>query len=546
MIQQCSRSKLAIPQGALDLPANLQTSTIKNWTDFGIWGLVFYDDQPPWFALIECMHILFHLYGQDPSAELFHPPASCTAPVLADSQERRLEHEVVQYSVARNTVLRHLLFRDTDITDPRLSGTWSSIQDRTAARYPNWRHSLSHLQNVFSDVGSLRRAISLLRTAEVEADSPRRWTSKHLLPLGPNLLFADIGVAERVGNADRRFMRRSGEMLYLMLGRASHSPRQTLTALLKDRLLGNASPWNQLARLIGSSGEPGATDDKVGLRTGYLPFAHLDVYDRLAEDWIALLSLLRMRVANLLDPLMRISALHLIIYLLRRARAVEIQDPCNPASETFPPFIFDLSASASNNPVQRMAAAQYDSHFRLPRIAIDSYLDKFASSAFWSATEASQTEVQKAHNTLKKMFLWTSGANRQAEMLESLRADSLGANHSIWSTIATLARKSGIAIARRGVGHWYAPDGAFLEALVLANVKGPMEMGKFLDRLYSRYRIVIGQRQALRSFGNDDAFLEPLKVNEQRLEERLKTLGFIDRKSDACAFVINPFYEDER
>ena len=546
MIQQCNRTNLAIPQGALDLPKNLQTSTIKNWTDFGIWGLVFYDDQPPWFALIECMHILFHLYGQDPSAELFYPPASSKDSGLDDGQEPILEHEVVRYSVPRNTVLRHLLFRDTDITDPRVSDTWSSIQERTTARYPNWRHSLNHLPNVFPDVPSLHRAISLLRTAEVEADSSRRWTSKHLLPVGPNLLFADIGAAERGGNADRRFMRRSGEMLYLMLGRASSDRRRDLTALLKGRLLGNDSPWNHLARLIGSSSEPGATDDKVGLRTGYLPFAQLDVYDRLADDWIALLSLRRMRVANLLDPLMRMSALHLIVYLLRRARAVEMQNSCNLASENIPPFIFDLSASASNNPVQRLAAAQYDSHVKLPRMAIDSYLDTFASSAFWSAAAANQTNTLNARHTLKKMFLWNREEHPQAEILEALRNDSLGANHSIWATIATLANRAGIAISRRGVRRWYAPDGAFLEALVLANVKEPTEMGKFLDRLYSRYRIVIGQRQALHSFGKDYAFLEPLKVNERRLEERLKTLGFIHRKSDACAFVINPFYEDER
>ena len=544
MIQQCERSKLAIPHGALEFPTKLQTGTIRNWTDFGIWGLVFYDDQPPWFALIECMHILFHLHGQDNSADLFHPPRPGKASLMTDRPEGGVEHEVVEYSVTRNTILRHLLFRDTEITDPSVSDQWSSILKRTEARYPNWPHSLGHLPKVFPDVPSLRRAISLLRTAEVEADSSRRWTSRHLLPLGPNLLFADIGAAEAGGNADRRFLRRSGEMLYLMLGRASRDLRQRLTALLKERLLRNESIWNQLARLIGSSGDPGATDEKVRLRTGYLPFAHLDVYDRIAEDWIALLSLRRMGVANLLDPLMRISALHLIVYLLRRARAVEMQDPHSFALESFPPFIFDLSASASNNPVQRMASAQYDSHLKLPRMAIDSYLDSFAASTFWASESADQTKVLMAKKTMEAMFRWTSVRTRPAEMLEDLRSDSLGSNHSIWSTIAMLARRAGIAIARPGVGTWYAPDGAFLEALVLANVTGPTEMGQFLERLYSRYRIVVGQRQALHSFGDEDAFLEPLKVNERRMEERLKTLGFIDRKSDACAFVINPFYEE--
>lgn len=538
MIQRCTRSSLAIPHDALDLPANLQTSTVRNWTAFSIWGLIFYDDQPPWFALIECMHIFYHLYGQDPESDLFHPPTRSDAPIFGSGSESRLMHEVVRYSVPRNTVLRHLLFRDTDITDPSVSDTWSSIQARTTKRFPKWPHSLGHLSRVFADVPSLHRAVSLLRTAEVEADSSKRWTSRHLLPLGPNMLFADIGAAEKGGNADRRFMRRNGEMLYLMLGRSEPTRRQQLSDLLKERLLAKEAPWNQLARLIGTSVDPGATDDSVDLRTGYLPHAHLELYDRLATDWISLLSLRRMQIANLLDPLMRISALHTIVYLLQRARAVELMDPSG-----FPPFILDLSGSSSNNPVQRMAAEQYDGHFRLPRTAIDAYLHAFASSEYWTAEAESSTKVLKARNTLQKMFLWDSASNRPEEMLETLRTDSLRSNHSIWGTIANLARRAGMAIARPGVGTWYAPDGAFLEALVLTNVKGPTEMGVFLEHLYSRYRIVVGQRQALQCFGDDAAFLEPLKVNERRLEERLKTLGFIHRRSDACAFVVNPFHE---
>lgn len=539
MIRQCKFSKLAIPQGALDLPPTLKTSTVKNWTDFSIWGLVFYDDQPPWFVLIECMHILFHLNEQDRSGDLFYPPSPSESPLFGRDQESGINHEVVKYQVPRNTILRHLLFRDTDITDPTVSATWSSIQARTTAKYPTWHHSLSHLRNVFADVRSLRRAISLLQTAQVESNSSKRWTSQHLLPLGPNMLFADIGVVGREGKADRRFMRRSGEMLYLMLGRSKNGRRQKLTKLLRERLLNNDSPWNRLARLIGSSEEPGAVDDKVSLSTGYLPFAHLDVYDRLADDWISLLSVRRMRIENLLDPMMRISALHLIIYFLQRARTVELSDPSQ-----FPPFVLDLLASSTNNPVQRLAAAQYHTHRNLPRMAIDAHLDSFASSRFWDSESSNVTELEIARNTIQEMLRWKSNANLREEMLEEIRADALGSNHSLWATIATLSRRAGMTIARRGVGTWYAPDTDFLEALVLTNVKGPTEMNVFLDRLYCQYRIVVGPRQALQCFGADAAFLEPLKVNEMRFEGRLKALGFINRKSDACAFVINPFHED--
>ena len=55
---------------------------------------------------------------------------------------------------------------------------------------------------------------------------------------------------------------------------------------------------------------------------------------------------------------------------------------------------------------------------------------------------------------------------------------------------------------------------------------------------------MIGQEQAQRAFGSSAAIsLDQLKINEQRLEQRLRVLGFVDRKSDACAFVVNPYYE---
>ncbi|MEA3016760.1 MAG: hypothetical protein QOI38_1482, partial [Sphingomonadales bacterium] len=47
------------------------------------------------------------------------------------------------------------------------------------------------------------------------------------------------------------------------------------------------------------------------------------------------------------------------------------------------------------------------------------------------------------------------------------------------------------------------------------------------------------------SSGALPAPMADLKENERRLEERLRVLGFLDRKSDDCAFVINPFFDTE-
>lgn len=539
MIRQCNATKLAIHQDALDIPVSLDVSRIKNWIPFGIWGLFFYDDQPPWFVLIECMHILFHLNSQDPSGELFFPPTTATRTIDDGNTACRLQHETVKYSVPRNSILRHLLFRDTDITDRKISNKWPSIFRRTKERYPTWPHSLDHLPKRFLDEGSLRRAVKLLRTAEVEAGSSKRWTSRHLLPLGQHLLFADLRFTEKGGNADRRFMRRTGEMLYLMLGRSSPIIRSRLSKLLRERLLSRTTPWDLLAAHIGRRDDPGGKSDSVDLTTGYLPFPQLDIYDRLSGDWIAALSLGRAPIEDLLDPLMRLSALHLIIYLIYRSRQ-ELGLPPGP----FPPFVLDLMTASSTNPVRRMSIEHYDSHVKMPRKAIDQFIDNFSETPLWSSSRRSSLQ---AAQLLEQALLWNDAHTSHPDaLIENLRTDSLRSNHSIWSTITNLASGAGLAIRRRGIGTWYAPDGDFLEALVLANVKGPMEMRAFLDRLFRRYRIIIGPRQALECFSESAAYLELLKANERRLEDQLRTLGFLDRKSDACAFVKNPFYEEEQ
>ena len=190
---------------------------------------------------------------------------------------------------------------------------------------------------------------------------------------------------------------------------------------------------------------------------------------------------------------------------------------------------------------------------RRPRKAIDAYIDDFAASQFWKTDVVNKTmDIDSASKVIRNMFLWPKKSrdmlldNGQTveKYLAEFRASALAnKSHSIWSAIANHTRGAGMVLARPKAGTWYAPNDALLEALVLANVTIPVELGVFLGDLFKRYRIVIGQEQARDAFQDKESVsLEKLKINEQRLEERLRILGYIDRKSDACAFVVNPFY----
>ena len=545
MIRRNRGNGVALPHNALDLPDHLETGSIRDWTDYGIWGLLLFDEQPPWFTLIECMHILFYRESTK-LPNLFEP--------LSEDIHGERRHESVTYRVPLNLGLRYLLFRDLETFrvathgNPDTQAQWQSFAERTEAGASELGLSFNHLQKMFDDVKSLNDALYLLRSTEVEAFSGKRWTSRHILPLGPDMLFADV--REGKYRADRRFVRRSGEMLYLMLGRSRTDLRNDVERLLRRRLLAQDTPWNQLAKLIRGAGSTVGSprEQTVELSTGYLPIPTLPVYDRLAEDWKAVLSLSGKPIEDLLDPLMRLSTLHQIIYILNRAQTTK----AGGLTDEFPAFVFELAGSARKNPVQRISMRQYGSHLMLPRQAIDAFIDAFAQSDHWKAGLGTTMERVNATRTLKEMFLWESDARDSAgrndppdDTLASFRATALkGSKHSIWATFLSQTKGAGLVLSKRRAGTWYAPNDAVLEALVLANVTEPIELGVFLWRLYDRYRIVIGQEQAQRAFGSDATMsLEQLKINEQRLEHRLRILGFVDRKSDACAFVVNPYYE---
>lgn len=543
MIQNNRNRRLALPIEALDVPSHVDTSQIRNWIDYGLWGLTFYNDQSPWLTLIECLQILHHRVRSS-DENLFSPPT--------DGLDGVKRHEEVRYEVPLNFHLRHFLFRDVETVSLAAAGStnieeqWSYLTKRTSEF---WNDSdgtqldVSYLRDRFGDVVSLARTLNLLRSMEIDPYSGKRWTSRHLLPVGPDLLFADV--RERSYKGDRRFLRRNGEMLYLMLGRSDMILHKELEILLKERLLATEKSWNRFATQF----HPPDVKKRrlLELNTGYLPFIDMECYNRLAEDWIQLLSLSQLDTADLLDPLMRLSGLHQVVYILDRASKTLGREP-----RAIPPFVFDLAASPRKNPVQRIALGQFDTHAKLPRHAIDRYIDAFAESSYWKEVEESATANSAANRLLAEMWLWPLGRNRPsskrgtpAERLEEFRADSLsGTGHRIWAVIATHTRQAGLVTARPGAGTWYAPDDAMLEALVLANVRRPMELRDFLRALYRRYRIVIGPEQAQEAFPGGPTTLERLKQNEHLLEDRLRVLRFIDRKSDACAFVVNPFYEE--
>lgn len=525
---------LQLTAGAVRVPQSQNLSSVKLWCDYAIWGLLFYDDQSPWLAVVECLHICF-----DQKRE--HGAVFPHAPPQAGE-----EHEAIVYGQRLNHALRHLIFRDSDIAKIAASRSaddrarWNEWLKSIAEFYPNI--SVAHLQERFSTFGEMARSVELLRSIDIEPHSPKRWTSHHLLPLGPSMLFPDVN---EKNSLDRKFMRRTGEMLYLMLNRAER--RAEVSSLIDDRLLSPSGVWNRLAtRLAGPDG-----GEKVETSIGYLPVPRHAIFDRLAEDWIALLSLEKIPVENVLDPLQRVSGLFQILYILQRAQEVVGEEV------PLPPLFLDLVGAPGNNPVRKLSINQYKRHRTLPVEATASFVEAFEASEDWQKVVTSDAGAELASRLLEERFLWSKRLPGDPDrrpppprQLAELKMEAQATKgHSIVATLNNHARQIGLLRTQRRSGSWYAPNDALLEALVLANVTVPTEFGEFLDQLHRRYNIAVGPEEVRRAFrvssGALPAPMADLKENERRLEERLRVLGFLDRKSDDCAFVINPFFESE-
>ena len=501
--------------GALEPPERLEADV---WLEQQIWGHRFLNDQTPWLLLLEALGIMAHLSKDDRILKGFDVPGV---------------HEKVAYNLTPRSKLRTLLFKDRaidEIADGQAVSDASMWNDWFDRHGPDGEKEFGYLRDRFTRFTSFRNAVALLRSAEVESERSRRPTSRHLAPRGIDMLIADYG-EKRAGSRDkdRRFFARGGELLYLMLNRSSC--RDELEPLIRTRLLGSGSRWNALARVL----QPPAAEDPLSFEyIGYLPLPSHPVYDVVAEDWKSLLSLPNLPDDNLPEPLMRLSGLAVIQYITRRSTEVLGTD--------LPIFPLDM-ISGDTIGVQKISKDCYRRHRDQTRAAITKVVDDFTASAEWAAA-LRQADPRKAIAEItERRFAFDPRDEADVAAIPArIKREALEDHEQhLGRVVSFYADRIGMAVAKRGSGRWYGASDGLIEALVLANVREPMEFETFLDLLWSRYRFIIGTELGRREF--ETVNYAHLKANQRLLEERLRILGLAKRLSDDCAFVINPCWE---
>ena len=511
-----------LAKGTLSPPSGLDKGNVKAWTDEAIWGHRFRNDQTPWLLLLELLNLCAVRVPATGEPGMF-PPRPDPDPIVG-------EHESFTYVLPERRELRHLLFRDHRLDDDQ-----GLLQDET--RWNEWLakagdespFDFDYLHRRFDSFEAFANTTKLLRTLEIEPTRNRRWTSKHLVPIGPSSLMADL--RERKDgkmDPDRRFFSRGGELVFLMLSRSEH--REEVEHLIRTRVLNEESRWNKLAARMQPKNAPLYTGSA---HVGYLPKPRHVRYDALAQDWVGLLRLKKLPADYALEPLMRITGLHVSLYLLERAAEV--------IGNVTRPILLEMISTGAN-PVRKLSIEQFHAHHHATREALKAWLNSFAETESWRNLPK-ENKKQHAQKELQRAFGWQGDASSTPEeQLREMIGNSVNNHAGHLGQVATLYfQKIGLAVRRRGAGSWYAPTDPMLESLVLANVNEPVELRQFLATLRERYNMVVGPNDAQRAFGEMPVRIEQLSRNLQRFEERMRALGMLHRLSDDCAFVHNPF-----
>lgn len=491
--------------------------------DERIWGHRLYDEQLPHLTVLEFLSVL---------------GSNLEKPLLAGLEDG------VTYQPQRQFRLRELLFnnpfvetvRGMAVSDEEKWKRW--VELFREASFNSSDEDMSYLRMVFSTFEDFSRAIELLRSSAFEARSNKRWSSKFVFPFGPDALYEDVRVdAKGIASNDRRFFARTGELLYLMLSRAKNGPE--LGQQLAQRLFDSRASMNRLVRAM--QGVPQFASQERPVPHHHLPYAELNRFDQLCDDWLAILSL-DMPVYDALEHLIAITGLNLLLYFLERSKAQLGDD--RPAE-----LVCEI-VSRERTKVRALSGESYHANQSLSSSAVRAAIEKVQNDPRWTDAIQSEHESEKCAEILNELFQWPSpsggrgksGADLIEELIEktlSRHEQHFGKIHSTWS------RAIGLSSRRSSRRYRYAPNDALLKSLVVTIVPDRMQFDEFLIEAKRRYGIVIGDFEGNHLVTSKKIDQEALGDNRQNLEARLVGLGLVRRLSDSCSFVENPFGSKE-
>jgi hypothetical protein len=489
--------------------------------DEHIWGHRLYDEQLPHLTVLEFLGVL---------------GSNLDKPLQAGPDDK------VKYQPQHQIRLRGLLFnnpyveavRDKDISDDDKWKVWKEHFAQDSTKMGD--EDMDYLRKVFTKFDDFAKAIELLRSSAFEARSNKRWSSKFVFPFGPDALFEDLRVDSGGAANDRRFFARTGELLYLMLSRATRGPE--LGQKLVDRLFNTSVPMNRLVRALQGPVQPAPNPRDVG----YLPYAKHPRFDVMCDDWLAILSR-DMPIYDALDHLITSAGLNLLLYFLECAKSTS-------GDVESVEFVCEI-VSKERTKVRALSGDSYQSNQALSQRAIKASVESIKLTDEWAKALKSDYPDAECAKLMRERFQWPSadgddddegGGKSGIELVKRLAARAearhdqhVGKIHSAW------AKSIGLSSRRLARRTRYAPNDRLLKTLVVTLVKDRMQFDEFLHVAKQRYGLVIGDAEGARLVKDKKVDQEALSENQSNLESRLVGLGLVRKLSDSCSFVENPF-----
>lgn len=505
------------------------------WVDEAIWGHRLYDEQTPWLTILEFLGIVQTELEQD----------------KAFTEE---EYNQLKYRSYPRLYLRNILFNNPCLeavnaefsTEEERWEEWLTLMTNNCGGIKD--PDFSYLRERFTTFRDFLEVVRFLQSNAIEGDSNKRWSSKFVFPYGVDCLYEDLRITPNSYNNDRRFFARTGELLYLMISR-SHHKLEICEHLKEIGIIDNhkSSKWNKLvATLQPNSDKESRPKDS---NPPYLPYKHLAEFDDLANDWLNLFNC-HLPDYDCLPHLVTITGVHLVIYLLKRAKAVfNNEDDPRFSSKTGlnnqenPHFVLEIVAPKKTI-IRDLASDTFLNNNNLSKQAVEHYIRRLSELSEWQNCIHSPNPIENALEIIKKEIYYQDDEikrNSPNELLEEIcqhgitrHKQHVGKFHSSWT------KEIGLASSRGSRRTRYAPTDSLLKTLVLSCVPQRMEFQEFLEILYQKYGFIIGEKQAVDIINRKEADQEAFSDNAERLEQRLASLGLLKRLSDACAYILNP------
>jgi hypothetical protein len=372
----------------------------------------------------------------------------------------------------------------------------------------------------------------------------------------------------------RNFFARGGEIYYLILSAGTRNDparRRAITDRLRTLLTEPNAALGKLAAII-----DGAWQQQTGQRgnghptgrLGWIPAPNCPLYALIAED-VATFLQADLDPLETLDLLAHLIGFHLTFYIYHRAHPGALSVGCDDGTcldQCRPCLPIDALEGADGGVVRAISMAAFrEQEANIVRQA-ETYI-RSQVAAWVRALPADADPYRslesdaRAHFDLPRLSRVTQnafarrvdalirrlGANPDRDALAEGYAEAMTEilqqdfDKNFKGVHRKLAKAVGLAAPRKGPGARFVLGDNLLKALTLANIPpgGGMTYDEFLQRLYHRYGLVVGVREA-----REAGLLERQRVNGEYFErnraallDKMKHAGLATEYSDATAVV---------